>query len=310
MNISVKEQIANEIHKPARKKFLRRKVIVKGIDDLWQCDLIDMIKYNKYNKGYKYLLTVIDVFSKYAWAKPIKDKSAKAVASAMKEVFTLGRRPNNLQSDLGSEFYNKNFNELMKKHSINHYSTYSTLKASVVERFNRTLKNIMWKKFTINGSYNWIDMLQEIIKLYNNKKHSTIKIKPCDVNKSNEKEILQNIYAYKKLTMKGEPKYDVDDYVRISKYKSEFSKGYTPNYSSEIFKVSKVVPTEPVTYLLNDVNGNPILGGFYQEELVKVKYPDIYLVEKILKRKKGKVYVKWLGFSSNFNSWVPENSIV
>lgn len=308
--MNVKEQIANEIHKPARKRFSRRKVIVKGLDDLWQCDLIDMIKYNKFNKGYKYLLTVIDVFSKFAWARPIKDKSAKAVTNAMKEILMSGRKPNNLQSDLGSEFYNKYFKELINKYSINHYSTYSSLKASVVERFNRTLKNLMWKKFTINGSYNWKDMLQQLIKTYNNKRHSTIKIKPCEVNKNNEQHILQNIYKYKKsLSTKG-AKFDVDDYVRISKYKSEFSKGYTPNYSTEIFKIYKVVQTEPVTYLLNDVDGKPILGGFYQEELVKVKYPDIYLVEKIVKRKNDKVYVKWLGFPSSKNSWISKDSIV
>jgi len=228
--METREVIANELHKPARKTFTRRKVVVKGFDNHWQCDLIDMQKYSKYNKGYKYILTVIDVFSKFAWMKPLKNKTGKEITSAMKHILDQGRVPKLLQSDLGTEFYNAEFKKLMDKHNIKHYSTYSNLKASVVERFNRTLKNIMWKRFTVNGSYNWFDIINELITFYNTKKHSTIKMKPVDVSKQNEKELLQTVYAYKKPKLMRKNKFEIDDHVRISKYKGAFEKGYTPNF--------------------------------------------------------------------------------
>lgn len=167
--MNVRQDIANELHKPARKNFKRRKVVIKGFDNHWQCDLIDMKKYSSLNKGYKHMLTVIDVFSKYAWVKPLKTKTAKEITLAMEDIIKLGRIPKHLQSDLGTEFYNEEFNKLMVKYKINHYSTYSSLKASIIERFNRTFKNIMWKRFTVNGSYNWIDMLNGLVKFYNTK---------------------------------------------------------------------------------------------------------------------------------------------
>ncbi|XP_054272776.1 uncharacterized protein LOC128993047 [Macrosteles quadrilineatus] len=105
-------------------------------------------------------------------------------------------------------------------------------------------------------------------------------------------------------------KFEINDYVRISKYKGEFVKGYTPNYSTEIFRITQVVPTEPVTYKLVDAENQPIAGGFYQEELTKVKHKDVYLVEKILKKKDDKVFVKWLGFPSSKNSWIQKDNIV
>lgn len=308
--MGIKEDIANELHKSVRKNFPRRKVVVKGFDDLWQCDLIDMTKYYKANKGFKYIITVIDVFSKYAWSRPLKTKTSKEVTFAMENILKRGRVPKNLQSDLGTEFYNSEFKKLMSNYKINHYSTYSILKANVIERFNRTLKNFMWKRFTINGTYNWINILDQLMDFYNTKKHSTIKMKPCDVSKKNEMELLKTIYSYKQPKLRMIPKFEINDYVRISKYKGEFAKGYTPNYSTEIFRITQVVPTEPVTYKLVDAENQPIAGGFYQEELTKVKHKDVYLVEKILKKKDDKVFVKWLGFPSSKNSWIQKDNIV
>lgn len=308
--MNVREDIAHELHTPARKHFKRRKVVVKGFDNHWQCDLIDMQKYSSFNKGYKHMLTVIDVFSKYAWVKPLKTKTAKEISIAMEDIFKLGRIPKHLQSDLGTEFYNEEFKKLMVKYKINHYSTYSSLKASVVERFNRTLKNLMWKRFTVNGSYNWIDMINGLVKLYNTKKHSTIKMKPSEVSKHNEKELLDTVYAYKKPKTKTKQKFEMDDYVRISKYKGQFEKAYTPNFSTEIFRIVQVLSTDPITYKLVDEENQPIAGGFYQEELVKVKHNDIYLVEKVIKKKGDNVLVKWLGFPSSKNSWTHKNNII
>lgn len=132
--MSKKQQVVNELHKPARKNFKRRRVIIKGLDDLWQADLVEMGSYATENNEYKYLLTVIDSFSKYAWAMPIKNKSSEAVCNAMIKIFQhlSTRIPKNLQTDDGKEFFNKKFHSLMEEYGINHYSTFSIKKASIV----------------------------------------------------------------------------------------------------------------------------------------------------------------------------------
>lgn len=218
--------------------------------------------------------------------------------------------PKNLQTDMGKEFYNKEFKELMNKFKINHYSTYSNLKASVVERVNRTLKNLMWKQFSLQGNYKWLDILPEIVEKYNNTKHTNTGMKPEDVKKKDEKHLLQTVYSHLKTVDPRKQKFRVNDSVRISKYREAFSKGYTPNWSNEVFKIWKVRNTNPTTYLLEDQEGNQIEGGFYEHEIQNVKYPNIYLVEKVLRRKGSKLYVKWLGLNNTHNSWINKNELV
>lgn len=168
-------------------------MITYEIDDLWQADLVEMIPYSKMNKGFKYMLTVIDVFSKYAWAVPVQDKTGWSITEAFKSI--LGERvPRNVQTDKGLEFYNKDFQSLTAEYKIKHYSSNSELKASVVERFNRTLQKKMWKRFTINGNYKWIDMLPELLEQYNNTKHRTIKITPVEASKKKNEQSLKPIF--------------------------------------------------------------------------------------------------------------------
>lgn len=304
-----KQALVNELHKSARKNFPRKHVIVKGINDLWQADLVEMQPYSKYNKNFKYLLTVIDVFSKQAYVKPVLNKTAKFVTKAMGEIFQENKKiPIHLQTDNGTEFHNKTFKDLMKQKNINFYSTFSNLKASVVERFNRTLKNRMWKQFSMQGSYKWLNILDHLVNSYNNTKHSTIKMAPNKVNSVNEKHILNTVYNRPTKWVKN--KFSIGDIVRISKYKSIFDKGYTPNFTTELFKILNVNQKFPVTYLLEDMKQTPIAGQFYEMELRKTKYPDSYLIEKVLKRKGDKVYVKWLGFPSSENSWIQKSELI
>lgn len=307
---ATKRDIVNELHKPARINYERRKVVIKGLNELFQADLVEMIPHAKFNKNYRYILIVIDVFSKYVWALPVKTKTGEEITRAMEKILiTDNRIPINLQTDMGKEFYNKNFQALMKKYNINHYSTYSNMKSSIVERVNRTLKSIMYKEFSINGSFRWYDLLHKIIKKYNNTRHRVIGMKPVDVNKSNEKMLLKSVYNYSTVTFSQLPKFKINDHVRISKRRGVFDKGYTPNWSNEIFTISKIKYTDPITYLLSDAQSQPIKGCFYTEELQKVKHSDVYLVEKILKKKGDKVFVKWLGFDSSQNSWISKNNI-
>lgn len=306
-----KRDVVEELHRPCRRNFKRRKVIIKGLDDLWQADLVEMGVYASENNGYRYLLTVIDTFSKYGWVVPLKNKTALAVANAMQSIFDKKRIPKNLQTDDGKEFFNNtHFPKLMAKHQINHYSTYSALKASIVERFNRTLKSIMWKEFSSRGAYKWIHLIKELLLDYNSRKHRTIKMRPLDVNKSNEQQLLSTVYERIKIKPVN-TKFKYGDCVRISKYKHVFSKGYTPNWTTEIFKVKTIQPTSPVTYLLEDYQGNPIRGGFYEQELTLTKYPKLFLVEKILQqRRNNNIFVKWLGFNNEHNTWIKKSELI
>lgn len=304
-----KLRLVEELHAPARRNFPRRRVVVRGYDDLWQADIVEMRPYSRFNRGYHYILTVIDVLSKYAWAVPLKSKGGSETADAIAEIIRDSeRRPKNMQTDKGKEFYNADVQRLVKKHGINHYSTYSVLKASVVERFNRTLKNDMWKMFTLNGTYKWVDALPRLVSDYNTRKHRTIGMRPVDVTPAIAERLLATVYSAIKIA--GPAKFKIGDSVRVSKYKTIFEKGYTPNWTTEVFKIVKVQRTNPVTYLLEDYRKKSVAGAFYEYELRRATYPDVYLVEKVLRRKGDEVYVKWLGFDGSHNSWIHKDNVV
>lgn len=306
---SEKRRLVEELHAPARRNFPRRRVIVCGYDDLWQADLVEMRPYTRFNRGYHYILTVIDVLSKHAWAVPLKTKSGNEMTNAIEKIIRDDERcPKNLQTDRGKEFYNANVQKLLKKHNINHYSTYSVMKASVVERFNRTLKNDMWKQFTLNGNYRWIDLLPRLVSEYNARKHRTIGMRPVDVTPAIAEKLLNTVYSRVKIAAPA--RFKVGNSVRVSKFKTIFEKGYTPNWGTEVFKIVKVQQTNPVTYRLEDSCGKSIDGGFYEYELLRVANPDVYLVEKVLRKRGNEVYVKWLGFDNSHNSWIHKNNVL
>lgn len=313
--MSKKQQIVDELHRNVRKNFPRRSYVMRGINDTFQADLIEMQPWANQNRGYRYILMVIDVFSKQAWAKQLKNKTGVEVTQAMATIFKTNPQniPVNMHTDQGKEFYNTHFQRLMHTHGINHYSTYSTLKASIVERLNRTIMNRLWRVFNLQGSHKWLNNLQPIMDSYNSTKHRTIQMRPIDVNKQNEADLLRTVYR-KNQTLnvyaKKTNKFKVDDHVRVSKYKSLFEKGYTPNWSTEIFKVVKISPTEPITYRLADMDGERIKGCFYEQELQKTQITDVYLVEKIIRRKGNKVLVKWLGFDDTHSSWINADDVL
>lgn len=306
-----KQNVVDEIHKGARRNFPRRSVIIKGIDDLWQSDLIDIQKYQKVNKGYKFILVVIDAFSKYAWVAPLKTKTKTEVCLAFEKILKIGRRPKNLQTDMGTEFYNDIFQKLMNKYKINHYSTYSTKKASIVERLIRTLKGKMFKHFSLVGNYKWVGLpLYDLVDKYNNTVHRTTKFNPSAINSTNESIVAKNIQKSQNSTTSKKIKFHVGDIVRISKYKGDFKKGYTPNWSTELFTIFKVNKSVPITYHIKDQHSIPIKGCFYEQELQKTKCPQIYLVEKVIRKRGNKLLVKWLGLSQKENSWIDKTDIV
>lgn len=309
------QRLVDELHRNARRNFPRRKYVMRGINDTFQADLIEMIPFSKQNRGFKYILMVIDVFSKRAWAKELKNKTGEEVTKAMSSIIEGKPKyvPRNLHTDEGKEFYNQHFQRLMKKHGINHYSTFSKMKASIVERLNRTILNKLWRQFNLQGSHKWLNLLQPIMKTYNSTFHRTIKMRPIDVTPNNEQHLLETAYKQNQTVTASKqqmPKFHINDYVRISKFKTLFEKGYTPNWSTELFRIVEILPTEPITYRLADLDDNKISGCFYEYEILKTEKNDVYLVEKIIKRKGNKIFVKWLGFDDTHSSWINSNDLV
>ena len=298
-------QDAYTLHKPVRRLFSRRKTYAKGIDDLFQADLSDMQNLSRYNDGYRFILTCVDVFSKRAFAIPLKDKRGPSVAVAFEKIFK-DKVPVLLQTDRGTEFLNKQVQGVFSKYNIKHYwSLNDDIKASCVERFNRTIKTRLFRYLTARHTKRWIDILSSLIDSYNNSYHRTIGMTPNEVTLENSQQIAVRMYP-----LKTEPrwKYEVGDKVRISKYKNIFEKGYLQNWTDEIFVIAIRHSTSPVTYGLEDLLGEAIKGKFYEQELQKVTKEDsVYIVEKVLKtrRRKGKLehLVKWQGYADKFNSW-------
>ena len=296
--------LAEELHKPIRRNFKKRRVLVNDIDKIWAADLVDMQAFSKFNRGFKYLLAVIDVFSKYGWLIPLKDKTGKSVASALKTIFE-ERKPEKMWVDKGKEFYNKDVKDLIEL-----YSTENEEKSSVVERWIRTMKENMWKYFTANSTNVYLNQLSSLVKEYNNTRHSSIKMTPVNASKKeNELRVWRNLYPEHLEIYDINPKFSVGDKVRISKKKQTFEKGYTTRWTEEIFTIVEVKRTQPPTYKITDLNGEEIKGTFYEPELQKTGQ-ELFRIEKLIKRGKKKSLVKWKGYSDDFNSWVDNKDIV
>ena len=301
-------QDAYTLHKSTRVRFPRRRTYAKGINDLYQADLVDLSSISSHNDGYRYILTCIDVFCKRAWAVPLKTKSGPEVTSAFEKILA-DSKCNMLQTDKGTEWLNSTFQTMLREKGIKFYTSQNEdIKAAVVERFNRTLKSKMWRYFTYKNTKRYLDVLADMIWSYNNTYHRSIGMKPSQVNMSNEHCVRERLYPLKS-KKKSKWKFSIGDKVRISKQRRPFKKGYIGGWSEEIFVVNMQHPTQPVTYSINDLDGESIKGKFYEPELQKIsKHDDVYIIEKILKTRKrgGKIeyFVKWRGYPDKFNLWV------
>jgi len=301
------DQLAEELHKPVVKNFRKRRVYVKGIDEIWAADLIDMQSFAEYNDGFKYLLSVVDIFSKYGWIVPLKDKSGKSVSQAFEKIFTSSeRKPKKLWVDKGKEFYNKDVQKLVEL-----YSTENEEKSCIIERWNRTMREKMFKYFTANSTRRYIDVLDSIVARYNDTRHSSIKMSPKEASmKKNKTIVWTNLNSINNLNSEPiKPKFSVSDKVRITKKKTTFEKGYTPRWTEEVFTVTQVQYTDPPTYKISDYNGEEIQGTFYEQELQKTTQ-EIYRIEKIIRKRGKKSLVKWLGYPESFNSWVDNETLM
>ena len=212
------------------------------------------------------------------------------------------KKPNKMWVEKGSEFYNNSFKKWLRDNDIEMYSIHNEGKSVIAERCIRTLKNKIYKYMTSVSINVYIDKLDDIVDEYNNRYHRSIETKPIDVK--------DNTYIdFEEEVNDKDPKFKVGDYVRISKYKNIFANGYMPNWSEEVFIISKIKNTVPWTYVINDLNGQKIIGTFYEKELRKTNQKE-FRIEKVIKRKGNKIYVKWKGYDNSFNSWIDKKDLV
>ena len=306
----LESQDSYTLHRNVKRRFTRRQTFAVGIDHVWQMDLADMTLISRHNDNYKYILTCIDVFSRYAFAVPVRNKTAIEIKNAFEEILSRNdRRPTYVQIDKGREFVNAIFSSFLNSQNILHYTSENDdIKCALVERFNRTLKSKMWRYFTLTKNMRYLDALPKLVLSYNKTYHSTIKMSPEEVTVHNEAELRERLYRpYKKPVYK----FDVGDKVRISKNVSKFQKGYEGGWSKEVFVVKDCHPTNPPTYQLRDYSGEDIKGKFYAQELQKVdKETNVFEVEKVLRTRKvngRKQYlVRWMGYGPKHDSWVDD----
>ena len=301
------EQLADELHKPIIRKFKKRKVYSAFKDNICGADLADLQLLSKCNKGIRFLLCVIDIFSKYAWVVPLKDKKGISIVKAFQIILKQSNsiKANKIWVDKGSEFYNAYFKKWLQDNDIVMYSAHNEGKSVVAERFIRfirTLKSKIYKYMTSISKNVYIDKLDDIVDEYNNTYQTTIKMKPIDVKDN------AYINADKEINNK-DPIFKVGDHVRISKYKNIFAKGYMPNWSEEVFVIKKVKNTVPWTYVINDLNDEEITGTFYEKELQKTNKEE-FRIEKVIRRIGDRLYGKWKGYDNSFNSWIDKASLV
>ena len=245
-------------------------------------------------------------FQNIAWVIPLKDKKGITIKNALEKIFNK-RKPKFLWTDRGKEFYNKEVQDLLNENNIKLYSTNnSEIKSAVIERFNRTFKNMMYKKFTENNNTIFYNILDGLVNNYNNKYHSTIKMSPIEGSKKINEKKIKNIYNFEKT--KKPSKFKIGDRVRISLEKNIFEKSYDTNWTQEIFEIYDIKYSNVPYYYLKDLNNEKLDGTFYEQELQKTKQ-DLYTIEKILKTNKDKIYVKWRGYDNSFNSWINKNTI-
>ena len=261
--MNLKQKIAKEIFSPVVKKFDRIQIQTHYKDECWSIDLIDRSSLAKYNKNYKFIFTIIDNHTKFAWAIPLKDKSGKSTTTAFKKLIeTSKRKPEKVWSDRGKEFYNKTFLDFLKQNEIQIYSTHSDLKAVFVERFNRTLLDLIKEPMYIEGKACWLNHINSALDKYDNRVHTTTRMTPFEAS---NKPIDPPTFVNKP----KQPKFQVGDYVRVPDKRNIYSKGYTTNWNRELFKIQKINPTNTITYTLEDENNEQIAGKYYEQELLR-----------------------------------------
>lgn len=275
----------------------------------------------KANHGYQYLHCTIDAFTKMAWIYPLKENTCKSSLMCIKDILRkCGDKPKRINSDRGSEFTCNKFEKFMKNSKIKHYLSYSIRKCPIIERFNLTIQQLLYKLMSAHNSHEWTKFLDDAMRIYLNRKHRTIQMTPLEAEKDENQPKLQVLYQMKYVKA-GEkvkkPKYKIGDSVRIWKDRGQFHRGYMEDYTREYFTIVKVLNNLPVPrYKIKEQNGENVIGSFFEDELVEYNSsPNVnHEIEKVIKaRGKGRkkeYFVKFKGWPDSYNEWVKASNIV
>ena len=243
--------------------------------------------------------------------QPFKAKTGVALVKAFDKILKQGRQPNRLQTDRGTEFYNRTYQRWVKDHGMDHFSTEGDAKAAVVERFNRTLKERLSRYFTAANTLRFDDALPQLVQGCNATRHGSIGMAPRDVTWENEEAVWKRLYEKHLKAKRPQAKLKVGDRVRLDKSYRTFEKGYLPGWTEEVFVAHCVVPGAVPTYKIREWDDTPVKGTFYDADLQKVHVSNeaLFRIEKVLKRQKDLLFVKWKGWPDKYNSWIASQDV-
>jgi hypothetical protein len=291
---------------------------VPYIDYQWEADTAVMTSYSKDNDGYAYFLLVIDVFSRFVWTVPLRSTRADEMVEALKSLLDKGRVPEKLRTDKGVEFKNRRVQTLMRERNIDHFFTQNESKANYAERAIKNVKLRLSRYRSRHQSHRWVDVLDDVTKSYNATYHRSLKRAPEQVKKRDEQELWKLQYQRQPSVPRptGLPKtryrFNVGDEVRISHLQRPFQREYDERWTYEYFVVNSRGMKQGIPYYtLKDLRDEEVTGTFYDSELSKVLVTEetTYRIEKILKKERTRVLVKWWGWPKTFNSWISRGDL-
>lgn len=321
----LQDQESYSTHKPVVRKFRRTQVIVTGMFDQYEADLADMQKLKETNDGYTFLLVVIDVFSRFLWVEPLRNKKEVSVVEGFRNIFARGRKPRRLRTDRGKEFCGIASEKFFDDENIEHWASHNQeMKANYAERVIRTLKSSLWGYMRSKKEYRYIDVLQDMVASYNDTEHRSIGMRPSDVTEGEVERLLwwhlykpKTPYVPKKIRRAPVFLFRVGSHVRLSHSSKTFERAYDEKWSTEIFVVSRRFVRQGVKkYKVQDIEGESVTGSFYEPELQLVKFSEDrdYEIEREITSvgtgRNRRTLVKWVGWPEKFNSWITEKQRV
>lgn len=258
-------------HHIRRRTYPRPRVIVTLINQIWGGDLAVFEKYKHSNRGFAYLLVVVDLFSKMTYLQPVKNRQSKTIIEAFKIIFERTKqRPMYLWFDQATEIFSKSFLSFAKQEKFKVYNTFSKVKSAFSERKILDIKRKIEKHFAVTKRKNWVDIVAKLEHSFNHTWHSSIKMRPIDVTEENSDLVWDNLYKNLIMLDMKPPKFKINDIVSISNQRITFKKSYEQSFTTEKFKIIKVIKTVPIySYKLEDLNSEPVQGSFNEHELIK-----------------------------------------
>lgn len=282
----------------------------------FQIDLIDIQQYSRWNDNVRYILAVIDTFTRKAWVRPCIDKSADVVLNAFRSIINdAGKPPFTLVADRGTELKNKKFMKFCNEKKIKFLHNYTSTHASYVERFNRTFQNLLYKFLSQFETRRYIDNLQDFADSYNERNHRMIGMSPESAeDEVNHEKVALIMSDYHEKIKKEKPKYLINQLVRIALQKGAFHRGYHEQSNYEIFNIYAIKNTLPKPLYLLETHDTKekLVGGFYAHEITPIN-SDVFRVEKVIKKRnfrgEQQYFVKWKGYDKTHNSWINASDI-